>query len=194
MLTPQFIRYAGWVAVINLAAHVTSLLALALFFAFGGFWGPLNDALSVAWSLSLVPLAYLLLQINREVFETLDIVTAVVGIMCMLAFATLQSLLVTGAVRYEQTLGPVLTLSGAIGLWLLVNAMLAALGHSLPRGLVTSMLVYGLGLFVSAVGFWYGGQGHPATAAGYIVGSVAGILWAAWLAWILLTGRLTIPT
>jgi hypothetical protein len=193
MLTPQFIRYAGWVAVTNLAAHITSLATLMLFFAFGGFWGPLNDALSVAWSLSLVPLAYLLLQINREVFETLDIVTAVVGIMCMLAFATLQSLLVAGAVRYEQTVGSVLTLTGAIGVWLLVNAMLAALGHTLPRGLVITMLIYGLGLFVSAAGFWYGGQGHPVTAAGYLLGSIAGIVWAGWLAWILLAGRLSIP-
>jgi hypothetical protein len=164
-----------------------------LFFSVGGFWGPLNDALSVIWALSLVPLAYLFLQINRAVFETLDVVTAVLGIMCMLGFATLQSLLVAGAVSFEQTVASVLTLTGAIGLWLLVNAMLGALGFSLPRGLLITMLVYGLGLFLSAVGFWYGGQQHPITALGYLLGSMAGILWAGWLARLLLTGRLSLP-
>jgi hypothetical protein len=52
------------------------------------------------------------------------------------------------------------------------------------------MLASGAGLLCSAVGFWLGGEQHPLAAVGFIVDSLMGMGWAAWLAWWLMTGRL----
>jgi hypothetical protein len=54
------------------------------------------------------------------------------------------------------------------------------------------MLAFGAGLLLSAVGFWLGGEEYPLTAIGFLVGAVTGFVWAAWLARLLLTGRLAV--
>jgi hypothetical protein len=51
------------------------------------------------------------------------------------------------------------------------------------------MLAFGVGLLLSAVGFWPGCEEHALTAIGFLVGVVASFMWAAWLVRLLLTGR-----
>jgi hypothetical protein len=186
-------RVAGWSALINAFVGITGFVALMLFFTLGGLWGSINDSLSVIWALSLIPLAWLFVQANRLVNPRLGTLATLVGIGATLFFAVLQGLLVVGVVRFEQTLGAVLTLTGVIGLWLLISGLLARAGQTLPLGLVWAMLAFGVGLLFSAVGFWLGGEEYPLTAIGFLVGVVTGFVWAAWLARLLLSGRLPVP-
>jgi hypothetical protein len=173
---------AGWSALINACVEITSFLALILFFALGGLWGTINDILSVIWALSLIPLAWLFFQANQPVNPWLSSLATFLGVGSMLLFAILQGLLVMGVVRFEQTLGAVLTLTGVIGLWLLITGFLVGSGPALPPRLVWVMLAFGVGLLLSAAGFWLGGMEHLLAAGGFLVGSVTGAVWAAWLA------------
>jgi len=50
-------RLAGWSAYFNATVFLLSLIALMLFFSVGGFWGTINDSLSIIWVLSYIPLA-----------------------------------------------------------------------------------------------------------------------------------------
>jgi hypothetical protein len=190
MNPPTLQHIAGWSALINAFAEITSFIALMLFFALGGLWGPINDGLSVVWALSMIPLAWLFYHANGPVHPGVSTLAAFLGISSMLLFAALQFLLIVGVVHYEQTLSSILTLTGMIGVWLLINGLLARTGQALPQGLVWVMLAFGVGLILSSVGFWLGGEQHPLTAVGFIVGSLMGMVWAAWLAWWLMTGRL----
>lgn len=186
--------FTGWSALVNAAAGVASFTALVLFFIVGGPWGPVNDVLSVMWALSLVPLAAWFLHANGPANPWLSGLSAALGIGSMLVFAVLQALLAAGQVRYEETVGAVMTLIGLIGVWLLVNALLAR-GHGvLPDGLTWAMLAFGLGLVISAAGFRLGGEQSPLAAGGYVLGAVAGAVWAGWLARWLLAGRLVIES
>lgn len=172
----------SWSARINAFAEITSFIALLLFFARGGFWGPLNDTLSVIWALTLVPLAWWFFQTNRLFFPPLNTLAAVLGIGSMLLFALLQGALVLRVVRYEQTVSLIMTLIGVIGVWLTVNALLSGMGRVLPAGMIWVMMIFGMGLLLSAVGFWLGGERHPLAAIGYFAGSIAGMVWPLWMA------------
>jgi hypothetical protein len=52
------------------------------------------------------------------------------------------------------------------------------------------MLGAGVGLVLPAIGFWLGGAEHPLTAFGFLVDSVAGFVWAFWLARLSFTNQL----
>lgn len=178
----------GWFAFIHMIAGVTSFIALMLFFVKGGLWGPINDVLSVIWALSLIPLVMWFFQANREINWPLAAAAAVLGIGAMLLFAVLQLLLVVGVVRYEQTVGTILTLTGVIGLVLLLNGLMARTWGILPPGLILVMVGGGVGLLICAVGYFLGGERHPLAAIGYVAGFIAGFVWPVWLARILLAG------
>lgn len=96
-------RLAGWSAYFNAAVFLLSLVALMLFFSIGGFWGTINDSLSIIWVLSYIPLAVAFYQINRSVNAPISLASSIIGIAAMIVFAVLQFLLVLGLVRFEQT-------------------------------------------------------------------------------------------
>lgn len=182
----NLLKVTGLSALIHTVAGVTSFTALILFFVRGGLWGPINDALSVIWALSLVPLAWWFFLSNRIISPQLSAATALLGIGAMLVFATLQFLLVVGRVRYEQTVGTILTLTGVIGLWLVLNGLMTRAAGTLPSGLTLVTLAAGVGLLICAVGYFVGGEQHPLTAVGYVAGFIAGFVWSFWLARFLL--------
>lgn len=182
----------GWSALIHAVAGVLSLTTLMLFFARGGLWGPVNDTLTVIWALSLIPLAGWFFLGNRLSSPLLTTAAAVIGIGSMVIFALLQAMLVLGLVRYEQTLPAILTLTGAIGVWLILNGIMDRALQAHPPVLHLAMLAAGVGLLLSAVGFWLGGEQHPLAAAGFISGFIADFVWPAWLAWSMLAARTTV--
>jgi hypothetical protein len=101
-----------------------------------------------------------------------------------------QGLLVLNAVRFEQTVGGVLTMTALIGAWLLISGLLARGGRTMPPGLIGVMVVLGLASLLAAIGFWLGGDQHLLAALGFLVGVVASPLWSIWLGRLLLSGRL----
>ena len=177
----SLVRTAGWSAYANAVLTVLNIGTLLVFYAAGGIWGTLNDGVSVFWVLSFVPVAVLFSQLHRSLNAPISLITAAAGIVAMALFAVLQFLLVIRAVRFEQTIGAILTLGGLVGLFLLIHGLLAHTGKSLPSHVTWSTILYGLGYLFAAVGFWIGGMWHPLATVGFAVGTVAGMLWGIWL-------------
>jgi hypothetical protein len=185
-------RFAGWSAYFNATVFVLSLVALMLFFSIGGFWGTLNDSLSIFWMLSFIPLSIALYQINRAVNAPLSIVSSIIGIVAAIVFAVMQFLLVFGLVRFEQTFTAVLATTAIFGLSVLVQALLARAGHSLPMGLIWVMIIYGIASLIGAIGFQIGGEQHPLAMIGLLLTAVSGLVWVIWFGRLLLAGNVTI--
>jgi len=185
-------RFAGWSAYFNATVFVLSLVALMLFFSIGGFWGTLNDSLSIFWMLSFIPLSIALYQINRAVNAPLSLVSSIIGIVAAIVFAVMHFLLVFGLVRFEQTFTAVLATTAIFGLSVLVQALLARAGYSLPMGLIWVMIIYGIASLIGAIGFQIGGEQHPLAMIGLLLTAVSGLVWVIWFGRLLLAGNVTI--
>lgn len=185
------LRVFGWSAYANGILTVANMVTLALMFGVSMAWGRVNDAISVLWLLSFLPLALLLVQVNQSVMgRAVAVGTAIVGALGILAFAALQGLLVVGQVRFEQTFPAVATLGGVLGLWLLLNGLLALKGKTLPTGLAWLGIGFGLSYILGTIGYWLGGYESPILWVGAVMGYVLGPAWAFWLGRLLLNGRL----
>lgn len=180
-------RLAGWSAYFNAAVFLLSLVALVVFFSIGGFWGTVNDSLSVLWMFSFIPLAAALHEIDRAVNPTINLISTIIGITGALAFVVMQILLVVGLVRFEQTFSAVLATTALFGFFVLVQALLARAGHTLPPGLTWVMIIYGLASLVGAVGFQVGGEQHPLAMIGLLMTAVSGLVWVIWFGRLLLS-------
>jgi hypothetical protein len=190
-MNESVVRLFGWSAYANGILMLANMVTLTLMFGVSMSWGRVNDAISVVWLLSFLPLVLLLAQVNQPVMgRGVAVGTAIVGAVAMLAFAVLQSLLVLGQVRFEQTFAAVATLGGVLGLWLLLNGLLALMGKTLPVGLAWLSIVFGLSYIVGTIGYWLGGYEQPILWVGAAVGYLVGPVWAFWLGWLLLHGRL----
>ena len=169
----QLFLYAGWSACVNVIANIAGFVSLLVFFSVGGISGIINDSSSVFFSLSLIPLAAAWQHLPRALFPPLSLVVATIGIIAMITAAILQALLVFGVVEFEQTLGRVLAANAVIGIWLMMNGILARIGSTLPQGLACLSIGAGIGLVLIIVGFWIGGQQHPLTTVGGLWPSLA---------------------
>lgn len=189
-MNESFSQLSGWSAVANGALSIAILVTLALYFTVGGFWGTVNDSISVFWALSFLLPLMALYRLNPSDKEAVNLIPALGGIVAMVSFAVLQALLVAGLVRFEQTFLAVITLGALLGLALAVFGLMARPGQLLPSGLTWLMVVFGLSYIISAAGFWLGGWENPLAALGYLVGALTGPVWAIWLGRLLLDGRL----
>jgi hypothetical protein len=181
----------GWSAYANGILTLANMVTLALMFGVSMSWGRVNDAISVLWLLSFLPLVLLLVQVNQLVMgRAVAVGTAIVGASGILAFAVLQSLLVVGQVRFEQTFAAVATLGGVLGLWLVLNGLLALMGKTLPGGLAWLGIGFGLSYILGTIGYWLGGYESPVLWVGAAAGYLFGPVWAFWLGRLLLNGRL----
>jgi hypothetical protein len=191
IMSDTVVRTIGWSAYANGILMLANMITLLLMFTVNPFWGPVNDAISILWMLSFLPLVLLLAQVNQSVMGRGVVVgTALVGAAAMLLFAGLQSLLVVGQARFEQTFAAVVVLGGIQGLWLLLNGLLALKGSTLPGGLAWLSIAFGLGYIVAAVAFFLGGYENPILWLGAGVGYLIGPVWAFWLGWLVLHSRL----
>ena len=180
-------RLAGWSAYFNAAVFLLSLVALMLFFSIGGFWGRINDSLSIFWMLSFIPLVVAFYQINRTVNSPISLASSIAGISAAIVFAVLQFLLVFGLVRFEQTFTAVLTMTGIFGLSVLIHALIARTGHTLPPGITWVMIIYGVASVLGAVGFQIGGEQHPLAMIGLLLTAISGLVWVIWFGRLLLS-------
>jgi len=189
-MTPEIA--AGWSALVAAVATVTGAVTIVLFFARGGFWGPLNDASSVVLMLATIPVAFLVAAIESEVATTMVLAPTAVGVLAMLAVAILQALLVARRVTFEQTKRPVLLLGAVVGLWYLSVAAVAC--HTALDGLLGWLaLVSGLGFIAIGYGFLAGGERHPLAAGGGVVLLIASTAFLGILGVRLASGDLVVP-
>jgi hypothetical protein len=185
------VRLIGWSAYANGLLMLANMVTIVLMFTVAPFWGPVNDVVSVLWILSFVPLAVLLARVNQPVMgRGVAVGTALVGAVAMVLFAALQILLVLGLVRFEQTFAAVATLGGVLGLWLLLNGLLALRGKTLPGALAWISVAFGLSYILATIGFWLGGYEQPLLWVGAALGYLLGPVWAFWLGWLALRGHL----
>lgn len=181
-----FLRFVGWTAYFNATVFLLSLVALMIFFSIGGIWGKINDGLSVIWMISYFPIALALYLITRSVNPSLSLVSFIIGIAAMLVFTILQILLTIGGTSFVQTFTWVLTSTALVGLFVLVQGLLARAGSLFPPGLVWVMVIYGLASVVGAVGFQIGGESHPLAMIGLLLTAIAGVVWVIWFGRLLL--------
>lgn len=187
-MNESLIRLTGWTAFTNAILSIGIFVTIVGYFIVGGILGAVNDVISIFWALTFVPLLLFLYQLNQPINQPLSLVTAVFGIAAALGFAFLQILLVFRVVRFEQTFMAVVTLGAILGLALLIGGLQARSGQTLPSGLTWLIIAFGLGYAFSGVGIWLGGQEHPLALIGFLLGSVAGPIWAIWLGRLLLNG------
>ena len=181
-----FFRFAGYSAYFNATVFVLSLIALMIFFSIGGIWGRINDSLSVIWMVSYIPLAVALYLITRPINAPVSLVSTIIGVAAMLAFTVMQTMLVMGQVRFEQTFSAVLASTAVVGLFVLTQGLLARSGSLFPPGLVWVMVIYGLASAIGAVGFQIGGESHPLAMIGLLLTAIAGLVWVIWFGPLLL--------
>ena len=184
---------AGWAAYLSAAATITTFVTGILFFSAGQPWGTINDAASVFQVLFMLPVVLALhrLFLLGPSAPALSLLAAVIGTVGVLVAAALQALLVFGKVKFEQTIGVVLTAGGGIGIWLVLTGYLALAGGALPGGLAWLGLVAGGGYILLVVGFWLGRQRNPLFMAGSLVAVIGYSMWAIWLGRVFLSGTLT---
>lgn len=185
-----FIQFAGWSALINGITSIASTITLVLMFTVAGFFGPINDAISVIWVLAFIPLAVLFYRLHQPVNAPLALTVTVVGIAAMLVFAVTQLLLTIGAVGFEQTLGLVLSMGAVVGLWALLNGFMARSGNTLPSAMTWLIIIFGVSFMITAVGWYQSGPQNPLVAIGFLIGAIAGPVWAIWLGRMLLIADL----
>ena len=181
-----FTQLAGWSAVVNGVTSIASTVTLVLMFSVAGFFGPVNDAISVVWGLTFIPLAFLFYRLHQPVNAPLNLITAVVGIAAMLVFSVTQTFLVLRVVTFEQSMGLVLSMGAIIGLWALLNGILARSGGTIPGGMTWLLIIFGLSFMITALGWYQSGPQNPLVAAGFLIGAIAGPVWAIWLGKMLL--------
>jgi hypothetical protein len=184
-----FFQIAGWSAVINGITSIASTVTLILMFTVAAFFGPVNDAISVIWCLTFIPIAVLFYRLHQPVNATLGLVAAVAGIAAMMVFAVAQMLLVLRVVTFEQSLGLVLSMGAVIGLWGLLNGIIARSGGTLPPAMIWLLIVFGISYMITAVGWYQSGPENPLVATGFLIGAIAGPVWAIWLGKIILNAE-----
>ena len=67
IMNESAIRFFGWTAYANGILLIANMVTIVLMFAVSFSWGPVNDALSVVWMLSFLPLALLFYRLNQPV-------------------------------------------------------------------------------------------------------------------------------
>lgn len=184
-----FLRFAAWSAYFNTIVFILSMIALFVFFTIGGIWGRINDTLSVIWMLSYLPIMVALYLVNRAQNTPISLACSLVGIVAAVVFVVLQTMLVLGKVRFEQTFSAVLTMTALFGISVLGHGFLARAGITLPAGLTWVMVIYGIASVVGAIGFQIGGEQHPLAMLGLLLNAVSGIVWVLWFGRLLSSGE-----
>jgi len=186
-------NFFAWSAYLAAVFSILGFIALFIFFAVGGVFGTINDALSVFQFLFLIPVALALYLIFRERWPVLSGLVSLVAILAMGIIAVLQIALVFGLVRFEQTIGTILIVGSFIGLWWVVTGILMGQEGLFPSGLAWAGIIAGASFITIAIGFALRGPEHPLAAVGFLFGAIAVPVWAFWLGRLWLNGSVAVP-
>lgn len=140
-------RVAGVASLASSAiAAVAVVLLVLMYFAFGlgatsagQTFGGINDALTLVAYVLAVPGVLATAAMLRSRRPSLAVLGALVAVGAIVAIAVLQWQLVTGALTFEQQIGPVSVAFLALGAWFVLSAYLGA-----------GLLPYGVGISVLA--------------------------------------------
>jgi hypothetical protein len=91
---------------------------------------------------------------------------------------------------FSNTLLPITTGNGLIGIWLLMTAALVLAASAVPAPLGWLGIAGGAGLVIASMGFPLLGREHPVIAAGGVVALIGLVGFYAWAGVLLLQSRL----
>ena len=187
-MTERLLDYAGWCAYVSATATIATFLSATLFFSLGQPFGTLNDIASVLQLIFMLPLALILYRLFRRQSHSLSFLAAVLGVCGILVGAGVQTLLVLGAITFQQS-AQWFPAGAAIGGWLTLNSYLSLSSNLLPRGLAWAGLLAGVGYGVTVTGFLLGGYQNPVFYAGGLLIVISYSTWAFWLGRVFLAGN-----
>jgi len=170
----------GWAAYANGVVSAVGLVFLIAMFAsfaagataVGLVFGWINDVSAVVAASLMLPLVVALQVLLRPHAPIMSGLAMVLGFGANLAIMVLQSLLVVGALTFQEEIGPVLIAFLVLVVWLVLTGYLGSSSGTLPRGLRMGFLA------VTYVGypiwaFWLGrhllrpgGETVPGSGAG----------------------------
>jgi hypothetical protein len=194
----------GRLAIAIGAVTLIGIVLIILFFAFGGFFGPLNDLSIAVEAILSAGLAWMLHPLFRSTspqWSRFTLIAAWVGAL----IATIGSALVIFGVTGWFLAGLYSMFGyGLVGVWLLGLNYSARRHFSWPRRLVQFGLVIGITMTVGLLtgpGI-LGGVDAMDSAPWYVnVGQIGGLgwfilypFWCIWLGRVLLSARLAAPT
>jgi hypothetical protein len=181
MISPNFIRNTSRAAYLSAVATLLQIVTGLLFVSIGGIFGPITDVAGVLQAVSMIAVALVLHLILRSEAQGLSLAAVVIGILSMLVFIVFQSLLVVGALTYEQVTLIVIAAGGGVGFWLLLVNYLALRGKVFPQGLIWVGMIAGAGFLVQMVSFWIWELESPLFYIGSSAAYFGYLFWAIWL-------------
>ena len=170
-----------WVLILSAAASLATLVAGALFMAFGGTFGPISDIASIVQMVTMVLAAVYIYNLGSAGSFILALAGFLLGLAGMLVIGTLQTLLVLRVVSFEATFAAVLMGGIGIGLWMILGGLAVAMGVVVPPGLLYLGIAAGVAYCLPIVGYRLGGQRHPLFYIGSLLGVAGYAAWAIWL-------------
>ena len=172
---------AGPSALVAAVATVLGAVFLGLFFAKGGFWGPLNDGASIVMMLATVPVvAFFATWTEPYLAPGVAFFVAVVGLVGMLGTVVSQGLLLVRMRTYEQLLPWTLGFGAITGFWYVLIGICGVMA-GMPGVLASLAIVSGVGYGALGYGFWRGNERHPLSIIGGIALLIASTIFLTWL-------------
>jgi hypothetical protein len=163
--TTTVLRLGGWAAYANgvvSAVGLVFLIAMFVSFAAGAtspglVFGWINDVQAVLAALLMLPLVVAVHVLLRPHAPIVSGLALVIGFGANLSIIALQSLLVVGALTFQEQIGPVLIAFSFLVVWLMLTGYMGSSSGALPHGLRMGLLA------VTYVGypiwaFWLGRQ------------------------------------
>ncbi|MFP3854964.1 MAG: hypothetical protein ACLFWD_11790 [Anaerolineales bacterium] len=180
-MSNMLVLVAGPAAYAAGALAILGLATLSIFFAGVPAFGPINDAVSALQMLVLVPV---FLFVHRMLWRGAGFSSMLLtgaAVTALLIFSGLQAALAVGLVEFQDTLWPVMWLTGFLGVWWTLSGADALGVKKIPSGLAWASIATGVSFIAIATGFLYLGEMHPITAAGFAISAVANPLWSFWM-------------
>jgi len=146
--TEGVLRLGGWTAYANgvvSAVGLVFLVAMYVSFAVGAtapglVFGWINDVSAVLAASLMLPLVVALHVMLRPHAPIMSGLAMLIGFGANLAIIVFQSLLVVGALRFQDEIGPVLIAFLALVVWLVLTGYLGSSSGVLPHGLRMGLL------------------------------------------------------
>ena len=170
----------GYVAILGASATLGTFVTGILFFQKGGKWGPVNDVISIAQMMFILPLVWAMFMVSRTEFATLSVVVLVTGIVGIVVPMATQTLLVARVVSFKTSNRIGTPVGILIGVWLIAANLLSI--KTVPAGLAIVGMISGAGYILLVAGFLIGRQKHFLFTVGSVIALTGYIGWAVWIA------------
>jgi len=163
-------------------ATAATLITGILFFVVGGVMGPINDVAAIVQVVLMAAVAILLHRVLVTAAPSVSLAALAVLLLSALVATLTQSALVLRIINFEQSMQFGLPAGVGFGVWLILLAFLFWRTETFGMLLAVLALLSGLSYIAIAVGYWRGGQSHPAFFSGSAIALLAYTGWAYLLA------------